>query len=271
MTVWNSLRSTFVSALHHPRMWLLQFFGNVAIALLFAAWLHIDVATGFQVFLNAIVALLVVVLALFLHGGTLAYYAELSENKTAALVPSFKKGLKHLLPFAIWVAILYFVLGLVAKLDNYQYEVPGYLRSSFPAWLRRMLSEDAMDNLYVAFVGFLRWILAPGLLLPLALSCTSAGFRGFLKFAAWGRSLRNVAYWIVLVAAALIGVYCTGKLMDWRLHPQGPAVTKEGIWLGFRLFIAILLGLFSWLWVCAMLGRARFRPDPPAESQKAAA
>jgi hypothetical protein len=48
-------------------------------------------------------------------------------------------------------------------------------------------------------------------------------------------------------------------------------VTKEGIWLGFRLFIAYLLALFSWLWVCCMLARARFRPDPPAASQRAAA
>lgn len=273
MTLWNSLRSTLVSALHHPWLWLLQFLGNVAIFFVFVSWLHIDLATRWQVFLNGLVGLIVIVGALLLHGGTLNYYSELSQNKDkeATFFPAFKNALKHLLAFAIWVAILYFLLHFVAKLDDYQYEFPGYLRSEFPAWLRRIFSENALDNIYTGFVACLRWIVVPGLLLPLGSLCASSGFRGFLKFPAWGRSLRNLPYWIVLVVAALIGVYCTGKLMGWTLNPDRAAVTKEGIWLGFRLFIAYLLALFSWLWVCSMLARARFQPEPPAESKKAAA
>jgi len=271
VTFWNSLRSTFVSALHHRLLWLLQFFGNAVIALIFVWWLRIDPDTGWDVFLNFFVALVFIVAALVLHGGTMSYHSDVWENKTAGLAPAFKKALKHLPAFALWTAILYFVLHFVSKLDNYQYEIPGYLRSEFPAWLRRHVTENAMDNLYIGFVAFLRWVLVPGLLLPLGLLCANIGFGGFLKFGAWWRALRNLAYWIVLILAAVIGVYCTGKLMEWTLHPEAPAVGREGTWLGFRMVVAYLLALFSWLWVCSTLACARFRPDPPAASQKAAA
>jgi hypothetical protein len=271
MTVWNSLRSTFVSALHHPRLWLLQFFGNAAIVIIFGLWLHIPDSHWWQLFFQFVIVLLLTVAALVLHGGTMNYYANLCGNKTAGLGQAFRNALKHVLAFAVFVVILHFLLHLVNHLDNYQYEFPGYLRSEFPAWLRRHISEDAMDELYTGFVAFLRWVLVPGLLLPLGLLCANIGFRGFLQFGRWWHGIRNLAYWIVVIVAAVIGVYCTSKLMEWTLQPEGPAVTKEGIWLGFRMLVAYLLALFSWLWVCAMLARAHFRPDPPAASQKVAA
>ena len=273
MTAWNSLRSTFVSAVHHPRLWLLQFLGNIVIALLFVAWLRIDVANGWQVFLNFFVGLLVIVAPLLLHGATLNYCSDAAtdNDKTAALVPALKKAIRHAPAFAIAVGIFYLVLHFVDKLDNYQYAFPGYLRSEFPAWLRRHVTEHAMDNLYGGFVGLLRWVVVPGLLLPLWLLSADLGFRGFLQVRNWWRSLRNLSYWIVMILAVLIGVYCTSKLMGWTLHPAGSAVTREGIWLAFRLLIAYLLALFSWLWVCYALARAPLRPEPPAAEQKAAA
>jgi hypothetical protein len=271
MTVWNSLRSSFVAALHHPWLWLLQFLGNIAIALVFVAWLRIDVANGWQVFLNFFLGVLVIMAALLLHGGTLDYHSEVAAERTATLVPALKNALRHMPAFAVSVAIFYLVLHFVDKLDNYEYTFPGYLRSEFPAWLRRHVTEQAMVNLYDGFVSLLRWVVVPGLLLPLWLQCASLGFRGFLQIRSWLHSLGNVAYWIVMIVGALVGVYCTSKLMNWRLHPAGAAVTKEGIWLAFRLLIAYLLALFGWLWICAALARAPFRPDPPAAEQKAAA
>ena len=87
----------------------------------------------------------------------------------------------------------------------------------------------------------------------------------------WGRTIRNWGYWIVLILAVLIGRYSVGKIMSWLLDPRTATLSGERTWLGFRLLIAYLLALFSWLWICAMLGRASAGPEPPAESQKAAA
>lgn len=271
MTVWNSLRSTFVSALQHQRLWLLQFFGNIVVALLFVLWLRIPDSYWWQLLFQFVVAVAGLVGVLVLHGGTLNYYSDLAKEGKSPLPSAFWRAMKHLPAFVIAVAIFYFVLYFVDKLDDYQYQFPGYLRSEFPAWLRRLVSENAMDNLYLGFVAFLRWTVVPGLLLPLWLLCADIGFRAFGQLRFWGQALRSLSYWIVLILAGLIGVYCTGKLMHWMLDSNGPAVTKEGIWLGFRMLIAYLLALFSWFWVCSMLARARSRPGPPAAEQKVAA
>lgn len=271
MTVWNSLRSTFISALRHPRLWLVQFFGNILVALLLILWLRIPDSYWWQLLFQLVIVVAGVVVALVLHGGTLNYYLDLDREEKSVLATAFWRALRHLPAFVIAVAVLYFLLHFVDKLDDYQYQFSGYLRSEFPAWLRRLVSENAMDSFYEGVVAFLRWIVVPGLLLPLWLLCADLGFRGFAQFNAWRRTLRSLSYWIVLVLAGLIGVYCTGKLMGWTLSPKGPAVTKEGIWLGLRMLIAYLLALLSWFWVCSILVRARFRPEPPAAAQKTAA
>ena len=111
----------------------------------------------------------------------------------------------------------------------------------------------------------------PGLLLPFGLLTAEEGFKGFILLREWGRIVRNWGYWIVLILAVLIGRYSVGKIMSWLLDPRTATLSGERVWLGFRMLVAYLLTLFSWLWICAMLGRAHAGPEPPAESQKAAA
>jgi len=273
VTLWKSLSASFLSALRYPRVWLLQFFGNIAIFLLFIAWLNFPDSYWWYLLFSFLVAVLMVVSVVALYGGTLNFYWDKCEDKNAGLIKAFKRALRlqNLLAFAICVALFGLLFGLVGKLYNYQYSFPGYLRSEFPAWLRRLISENTMDNLYVGFVGFLRWVVMLGLLLPLGLLSADKGFRGFIMFRTWWHTVRNWAYWIVLILAALVGVYCTGKIMGWLLDPKTATLGGEKTSLSFRLFFAYLLALFSWLWACSMLARARPHPEPPAESQKVAA
>lgn len=270
MKLWKSLSATFVCALHHPRLWLLQFFGNAVIAVVFMLWLQIPDAYWWELFFQAVIILILLIATLLLHGGTLNYYSDIAEGKDAGLKAAFKNGLKHLPAFAISVVILYLLFLFVRKLD-YQYELPGYLRSEMPAWLRRHISEANMDNLYEFFAFVVRWIVVPALVLPLCLLCARIGFRGFISLRPWWKIIRSLAFWIVLALAALIGVYCAGKILDWRLNPNTATLREEKVWLAFRLPIVYLLGLFSWLWVCCMVVRASTQPDPPAGSQKVAA
>jgi hypothetical protein len=271
MTFLNSLRATLISALRHPRLWILQFLGNIVIVLTFALWMNLDVATGFAVFLNFFFGLILFVEILLLHGGTLNYFTQADANPAAGMGSAFKNALKHLPALAIFAAIFGCIIWLTGKLDDYQYSFPGYLRSEFPAWLRRHISEPGMDDFYLGFLGFLRWVVIPGLLLPLGLLCAGMGFRGFIGFQVWGRVLRRLSYWIVIIVAALIGVYLNSKILHWTLNPDKSTLGGQEVWFGFRLFIVYLLALLSWLWVCAMLAYTARRPDPPAASQKAAA
>jgi hypothetical protein len=54
----------------------------------------------------------------------------------------------------------------------------------------------------------------------------------------------------------VIGVYCTGKIMDWKLDPNTATVSGEKISLAFRSVFAYVLAIFSWLLACSALGRA---------------
>ncbi|HEY6969539.1 MAG TPA: hypothetical protein VJA94_10065 [Candidatus Angelobacter sp.] len=271
MNFWNSLSASFVSALRRPRLWLLQFFGNVIIVLVFAAWLNFPDAHWWQLVFTLIVALLLVVSFAVLHGGTLNYLSDSCEAPYGKLTSAFGKALRNAGAFTVWAILLGLLLWLVGHLDAYQYSFPGYLRSEFPAWLRRLISENGIDNFYLGFVNFLYWVVVPGLLLPFGLFCAKEGFGGFIMPREWGRIVRNWVYWIVLILAVLIGRYCAGKIMSWLLDPRTATLGSERVWLGFRMLFAYLLALFSWLWICAMVGRAHSGPEPPAESQKAAA
>ena len=272
MKIWYSLSATLLSACRYPWIWLLQFVGNIVLAVIAALWFQIGVGTSWSLLFQLLIAVFVIMGMLLLQSGTLNYFSNLADNKAVKLVPTFKNALRHLLAFALWTAIFCMLFYFLEKLGDYQSQFAGYLRSEFPAWLRRHISEPAMDNSYAGFVGFLKWVVLPGLLLPFGLLSATIGFRGLIMFRSWWRAVRNLAYWIVLIVAAIIGVYCTGKIVSqWRLDPKTATLGGEEVFVVFRFLFAYLLALFSWFWVCAMLARARPQPDPPAASQKAAA
>jgi hypothetical protein len=157
----------------------------------------------------------------------------------------------------VWVFILHVFEHLISEMDVYQQALPGYLRSGFPAWLRRMISEPRLDAIYADLVWLLRWIVAPGLLLPFAMSAAGRGFRGLIAFGDWRRTIIKRVYWITVVIASVVGVYCVNKLMGWKLNPETATLAGEQASLAIRFFFASLLGIFAWLLTCSMLGRLR--------------
>jgi hypothetical protein len=261
MARWSSLKDAKAALLVSVnwRLWLIQFLGNALLFLAFVWWLRIGVGHWWQLFGQFILIIAIGIATLLLHGGTLNYFLSAHQDKDAAksalLVPAFKKALKHLPAIAVWAMIFFVLRGLIEKLDQYAVSFPGYLRSEFPVWLRRMISEPALDDIYSGLVALLRWVILPGLLLPSALFCADRGFRGFIALRDWGRTIRSFMYWLVLVFASILSVYCIGLIMDWKLDPKTATLAAEKTSLAFRLLFSYLLGIFSWFLVCSMLGR----------------
>ena len=257
MALWNFLRTALIAPLLNLRLWLLQFFGNALLIAVFAWFLHIGDGYTSQIVLSATLVLLMVAGLLVLHGGTMNCALDSARmGRAADLKPALKRVAVPLLPLLIWAVVFYLLESWVDKLDDYQYSFPGWLRSEFPAWLRRMISEPGMGRAYSVCVSFVRWTLVPGLLLPLGVLCADLGFRGLVSFRAWARILRRLRYWIVLVIAGLLGVYCTGALMKWTLDPQTASLMQEEIWLGSRLLVGYLLAIAAWLITCTALANA---------------
>lgn len=257
MARWSSLKDTVVLAVKNWRLWSLQFAGNAVIALAFVGFLFIKEAYLWQIVFSILLSVLLVVAALVLHGGTFNYFESVHQDRSTKLVPAFRSALKHIGALVVWALVFHFIWHLTGHLEEYNTSFPGYLRSEFPAWLRRMISEPVLGNTYGFLLSLLMWVVLPAVALPFGLFAASRGFRGLVAFGDWWRTVRNLAYWIALIVAALIGVYCTGKIMDWKLDPKTATLAGEKASLAFRLFFVYLLMIFSWLLDCSALGRAR--------------
>ena len=79
------MREAFALVFRIPRLWGVQFLGNVLIFLLYSGWLHLPEAHWWDVLLNALVIVLVVAAALTLHGGTLNCFQSAHAERSAAL------------------------------------------------------------------------------------------------------------------------------------------------------------------------------------------
>jgi hypothetical protein len=258
------LREALALVLRTPRLWGVQFLGNALIFAAFAGWLHLPEAHWWDVLLNVIVIALVAVTAVVLHGGTLNYFHSAHADRTAPLMPEFKKAFKNFFAIAVWAAVFFFLWFLADLLSDYRYSFSGYLRSSLPSWLRKHTTDTGFTDNYMLLVNMLLWVVLPGLLLPLAALAADRGFRGLMQAREWGKTLKRVSYWIVLVLAVIPAGIVITVVLDWKLNPQTATLRGEEFSLFVRLLACYLIGLFPWLWVCSMLGRLRSAGEPAA-------
>jgi hypothetical protein len=239
------------------RLWIVQFFANPILLALFIAWLLIPVASNLHVVFNFVFVFALIAAVLTLHAGTLNYFVDRQNSESAPLLSAFRRALRHLLPTAICVAVLSLLWLLANALGSLQTAFPPYVRSILPVSLRRHISLPALDALFSVVLFISRWIFAPGLLLPLLAQAADRGFRGFdlQGFRAWRKTVLSLAYWLVLTFAALLGVLAAQRLMAWTPDFKTSTTHSEAISLAWRLFVAYLFGLFSWMLTCSVLGR----------------
>lgn len=264
MARWSWLKETLVVSVSNWRLWLLQFVANATVFLGFVWWLHISEAHWWNLLFSFLLIVVIVAAALLVHGGTLNYFQSAHLDRAAHLRPALGKALTHLSAIFVWALVFFFLRYCVGLLDDYEVTFPGFLRSEFPAWLRRMVSEPGLDSIYSGFVSLLRWVVLPGLLLPFALFSADRGFRGLIALREWRRTLRSLGYWITLVVAAILGVWCVEAIMGWKPDPKTSTLAGEQTSLAFRLLFAYLLGIFCWLLTCSVLGRSVLRSSGQA-------
>jgi hypothetical protein len=250
------IRPAYSAAFRSGWVWLIQFLGNIALFIIFVLWLWISDAHSWQLAGAALLAVALLCGTLVLHGGTLNYFLDRAVGPRACLGTTFGRAFRNLLPFALWLLVAYALWHQVGRLDAFSEQVPTFLRSEFPAWLRRHVTLNALENAYAVGGFILQWIVAIGLLLPPALQTANLGFRGFGRkgLAAWGRTIARFDYWVVVAIAAVVGVWASSWDLSWR--PTGANATEnmETFSLVIRVLFAYLLVLGSWLTTCSMLG-----------------
>jgi len=253
----------FKGCFRNWRLWLLQFFVNPLLFGLFILWLLIPVASAFHIALNILAAVLLLVAFLLLHAGTMNYFYSQPGDESVPLRNAFGTALRNLLPVALCAAVLYLLFLLAASAGAYTETLPPYLRSIMPAFLRRQVGLSTIQGLFDSFLFALRWILAPGLILPFLASAAHSGFRGLGRrgFAAWKRTLFSLSYWALLVLAALVGVLATQKIMGMTPDFRTSTYAQETTSLIFRASVSYLLGLFAWMLTCSVVGCHAGKPE----------
>jgi len=258
MSHFDAVTGAFTASLRNWRLWTIQFLVNAVLFASFAGWLLIPVANAFHIILNITVILFICLALLVLHGGTLNYFRAQSNGgeEITELPEGFRRALRNILPIIVCLAVVWALWLLLAKLDPYQHLVPPYLRSISPVSLRRHFSLAFFQGMFDALFFTLHWIIFPGLLLPFVASVSSLGFRGFARegLSAWKRTVSSIWYWIILTAAAVVGVVATQKLMDWTPDFRHSTLRRETISVVWRTTASYLLGLSAWMLTCSVLG-----------------
>jgi hypothetical protein len=166
------------------------------------------------------------------------------------------------LALLVW-AVLYAVAWSALNWgDDRIFTLAGYLNSRFGAHARASMFTYAHLTSWLTWLEWaLRYIVAPGLLLPFAAASAQWGLRppgwrllGFLFSPRW---------WLGVILAALVGVLLPGYFFT-RLPAGSPNAQMWAV--GIKLAAAYLLAITSWVillaWWAVLFAR---RPEDPRE------
>jgi len=266
-------KEVLTSAFRGWRVWLVQLVANVALFGLFAAWLLIPVAQSWQLVLNVFVPLVVLTGVLVLHSGTMMFFHEDPDAAAPTLRSVFLAATRNVLPLVISGVIAYLGWTLIDKVGGYHETLPAYARSTLPLFVRRHISLVFLNSGFQVMMFLLRWILLPGLTLPIFLRSARFGFRVFsgTSLAAWFKSLWSLSYWVLLGLAAVIGVLAPTWLMGARPDFRTSTYGWEMSSLILRFSVAYLLGVAAWVVICALVGQQSGKSDLTASDTTAQA
>jgi hypothetical protein len=257
MSRFEILHDAGSSLLHSKRVWFIQFVANPLLFALFVGWLLLPVATEFHLLLNGLVIVVFTAAALVLHGGTLNFYSAQHGDENAAARVAFGRAARNIFAVAACAALIVVLWALLDSTESLQLTLPFYVRSLLPEFIRRYLDPWWFQISLEGIVFAIRWVLIPGLVLPLLVEAASSGFRAFGKpgGAAVINSAKRASYWLVLLLAAAAGFIAPGALMEWSPEFKNPTLHLEAISLAARLSASYILAVASWLLVCSIVGR----------------
>jgi hypothetical protein len=245
------------SLLHSKRVWLIQFVGNPLLFVFFVGWLLLPVGTEFHLLLNGVMIVALVAVALILHAGTLCFYSEQDRREHPLVRSAFLRAVRNIFAIAACVGLVFVLWAVLDSSEHLQLNLPFYVRSLLPGFVRSHLAvwwfQIALDG--IAFA--IRWIVIPGLILPLIVEAANSGFRAFGKLGrtALKNSVKRASYWVVLLLAAVAGFVAPASLLDWTPESKNPTLDLEAFGLIARLSASYVLAVASWLLVCSIAGR----------------
>jgi len=220
----------------------------VGLALLFVAgigWTRIAEKHWWQVLFTLLIPVLLLALFLLMQAGTVWALVRRQTAKEGAdsRRVSIAWGAATLL---LWIVVAWAAWWMLDKFDDQITLWAGYLNSRFGAGARaKIATEEHIAWLLNYVERTLRWVILPGLLMPL-MGSAAWGLR-----LPWRRVLRawlNWRWWPGVLGAVLIGV--AWPVSFFAVEPHG-SVTAQVWRVALKLLGAYLLAILSWVAVLA--------------------
>jgi hypothetical protein len=237
------------------KLWLLNLVGNAAALGIWYYWLLIPDAHGWQVAWSAVLALATVLFVLWLRAGTLAWF-RIAEFRTQPTIGgAFRRGLRHVVPLAIWAALGACIAWFILSASNYT--------PQFSVWIRQKVNagpspRNVMHGSdWVLFLVF--WIVFPALWAPVATTIAAVGFSG-RHVARSFRVLRQPLYWILLCILIALGAWVPYKLITWV--PELTTLRQQAWSAGLRFVAAYIILITAFVLMIWMVGERTDREDP---------
>ena len=246
----------------HARLWaLLQFVGIALLIAVGLIWTRIPEKNVFEVALTFVVPLLVAAGFLSLQA---AYLRSLLREPAAPeqTEVSFLLGAFTLL---LWIAIGWVLWNFIDRFDANDYQWAMYLNSRFDPDMRsRILTYDHLSKGFDYAAWLLRWVLVPGVLLPLG--CTA--YFG-LRHAPWRRIVRvwmAWRWWPMVLILALIG----DVLPKYFFVGDPKGSVQAQVWrVILKLIAAYLVSVLCWILALAWSAALVINPPVGAPSSPA--
>jgi hypothetical protein len=223
-------------------LFVLHFIVNALVLWLGYYWLGIGESNGWRLAWSAIVAVLFITSAVWLHGTAFVYFEGESERRLATAA---KTALRHVLPLAALAVcglIFYGVLRWVeAAFPHRGFVIASYLTMK----LRTPVRPETIVLIFSIMLWLVRWLLVPALLLPLAAAVAIRGWRGVRGDLF--RSRRNWIYWIEVWVLLVCSIWLPVKLLEWVPEISGFRWQMVSFLLrisaGYLVFVVALLVL----------------------------
>jgi len=249
--------SNFKSLFHrlaNARRWVvLQFVLTPVLILAGIAWTRLPDKHLWQVALDLLLPLLLVVCALELEAATVRAFAD-NDGRRVKLV----WGAVTLL---VWIAIGAAFWSLLDWCDD---QIPlwaGYLNSTASAHARATIFTYAhLVRWFTITEWILRWIILPGKLIVLGAASAQWGWR--LPIRRIFRILLSGRWWLAVILAALVGVLLPGRLFVSLPH----GTVSAQVWtVVLKLTAAYVLAVGTWVLLLARVATLFGRQTPPSE------
>ena len=236
------LRHT-LAMLRNLKLLALHLVANAVLLISASFWLLIPEAHIWQLLFAFLSALLIVVVFLWIHSGTLAYAVDPTKGNFHA---SFAIKIWRLLWLFLGVFLLLWCMNAVGGWMESKWQTAGYLYSKSPTWLRSTSGSQSYVTALEYLLLILYWYVVPSMVLAITAAriCGASFLRGL-------KMLRHWQYWLGMAVTTLIGVWVTKLILGWI---PGTTLTQQTVSMVIRLTCAYLIATAAWLLTAGALG-----------------